>query len=62
MSKGPETLHSLRGIRSQVRMAINSCRDGATAEMPVGLAYRIEKALQQWEQEIVDRLEEATND
>lgn len=57
MSKAPETLFSIRGIRSQIRMAINSCRDGATAEIPVGLAYRLEKALKQWEQEIVDRLE-----
>ena len=59
MTKAPETLHSIRGIRSQIRMAINSCRDGATAEIPVGLAYRLEKALKQWEQEIVDRLEVA---
>lgn len=57
MTKAPETLHSIRGIRRQIRMAINSCRDGATAEIPVGLAYRLEKALKQWEQEIVDRLE-----
>lgn len=57
MTKAPETLHSIRGIRSKIRMAINSCRDGATAEIPVGLAYRLEKALKQWEQEIVDRLE-----
>lgn len=58
MSKAPETLHSIRGIRSQMRRAINTCRDGADAVIPVGLAYRIEKALLQWEQEIVDRLEE----
>lgn len=62
MSNKPETLHSIRGIRSQVRMAINSCRDGATVEIPVGLAYRIEKALEQWAQEMVDRLEEVAND
>lgn len=58
MSSKRETLHSIRGIRSQVRRAINSCRDGATAEMDVGLAYRIESALQQWEQEKVNSLEE----
>lgn len=57
MRKAPETLHSIRGIRSQIRMAINFCRDGSTAEIPVGLAYRLEKALKQWEQEIVDRFE-----
>lgn len=57
MRKKTETPQTLRGIRSQLRVAINSCRDGATAEIPVGLAYRLETALQQWEQEMADALE-----
>lgn len=44
----PETAASLRGILSQLRFAINSCRDGATVEMPIGLARRIDKALEEF--------------
>jgi hypothetical protein len=45
MRKTPETVATLRGIRSQVTRAINTCRDGADVTLPVGLARRIEKAL-----------------
>lgn len=44
----PETAASLRGILSQLRFAINSCRDGATVEMPIGLARRIDKAIEEF--------------
>jgi hypothetical protein len=45
MRKTPETAATLRGIRSQVTRAINTCRDGADVMLPVGLARRIKKAL-----------------
>lgn len=50
MKVHPETPHSIRGIRSQIQMSINNCRDGATAEIPVGLAYRLLTALDEFKQ------------
>jgi hypothetical protein len=48
MKQTPETAASLRGILSQLRYAINACRDGATVEIPIGLARRINKALEEY--------------
>lgn len=48
MKQKPETAASLRGILSQLRYAINANRDGATVEMPIGLARRIDKALEEY--------------
>lgn len=48
MKKKPETAATLRGILSQLRASINRCRDGASVEMPIGLARRIDKALEEF--------------
>jgi hypothetical protein len=52
MKKGPETAASLRGILSQLRGSINACRDGATIDMPIGLARRIDKALEEYKEHV----------
>lgn len=48
MKKAPETAQTLRGILSQLRAALYVSRDGATVEMPIGLARRIDKALEEY--------------